>query len=273
MRQKHNEEAVVDRPEFGTGLRARLEHARLLARDRTKGGRERLVAPDSFGRSVLLPTLTVVQGGGVDDPLESDAFDYLVDLGRKVDGRENLDLEHSRAIGLLSRDLARTLGLGEEVAGRAYLAGLFHDLGKIELSEALLRKPGPLDHREWAEMASHAERGAHLVDRIGGLSDVASIVVSHHERWDGDGYPHRIAGSDIPVEARIVAASDAFVTMTSDRPFRGAMSLTSALMEVLRNSGSGFDPEVVSALLGLAFERRLTPNPEAGGVEATLAAG
>jgi putative nucleotidyltransferase with HDIG domain len=243
MRQKNGLTGEA-RLEFGTGLRARLQRAQTLARENTNG--------------IVAPTLQVVETVGLEAvEVTDDAFELLVDLTRTVDGREDLDLRHSRAIALVSRSLAHALGLDAEAAQRTYLAGMFHDLGKIELPESLLRKPGPLDSGEWAEMASHAERGAELVDRIGGMRDVAAIVASHHERWDGVGYPNRIAGESIPIEARIVCASDAFVTMTSERPFRGALPVTAALTELIRNAGSGFDPAVVGALLELAVERRL----------------
>jgi putative nucleotidyltransferase with HDIG domain len=263
MRQE-TDWAGEGRLEFGTGLRARLERAELLARERTKGSVPQLV----------VPALHVVESAEV-EPAEAtrdDAFELLVDLTRTVDGRENLDLRHSRAIATVSRTLALALGLDEEAARRAYLAGMFHDLGKIELSEALLRKPGPLDSSEWLEMATHAERGAELVDRIGGMRDVAAVVASHHERWDGVGYPNKLAGEAIPIEARIVSASDAFVTMTSERPFRGALPVTAALTELIRNAGSGFDPAVVGALLELALERRLGIGEAAGPARPTLVA-
>jgi len=253
MRQKENGRALDGRLEFGTGLRARLVRAGTLSRARTKGSVEHLVVPDPHqlvdGHLVPVPDPA--------DDRRDEAFEELLDLSRTVDGRENLDLRHSRAIAALSRNLARALGLDEDGVRRAYLAGMFHDLGKIELPEKLLRKPGPLDQREWARMAGHAELGANLVDRIGGMSDVAEIVASHHERWDGVGYPNRIAGEAIPVEARIVAASDAFVTMTSERPFRNAMPMATVLRELIRSAGTGYDPTVVGALLELAVERRL----------------
>jgi putative nucleotidyltransferase with HDIG domain len=243
MRQK-NGLTGEGRLEFGTGLRARLVRVQTLARERTNG--------------VVVPALQLVERSEVETAEPGDdAFEILLELTRTVDGRENLDLRHSRAIAVVARSLAQALGLDAESVQRAYLAGMFHDLGKIELPESLLRKPGPLDSGEWAEMASHAERGAEMVDRIGGMRDVAAIVASHHERWDGVGYPQRIAGEAIPIEARIVSASDAFVTMTADRPFRGALPVTAALTELIRNAGSGFDPGVVSALLELTVERRL----------------
>jgi putative nucleotidyltransferase with HDIG domain len=247
--RRDNGRAAEGRLEFGTGLRARLERAQTVAREATKAPLDQLV----------VPTLTVVEEPElhvVDDAVD-DAFEHLLDLTRTVDGRENLDVRHSRAIAAASRNIAHALGLDADAAQRAYLAGMFHDLGKIELPESLLRKPGPLDTGEWEAMASHAERGAELVDRIGGMRDVAAIVASHHERWDGVGYPNRIAGERIPIEARIVSAADAFVTMTSERPFRGALPVTAALTELIRNAGSGFDPSVVGALLELTIERRL----------------
>jgi putative nucleotidyltransferase with HDIG domain len=248
MRQE-NGRAGEGRLEFGTGLRARLVRAQTLARERTT------TSLDHF----FVPTLQLVENPelGSTDRAEDDAFEVLLDLSRKVDGRENLDLHHSRAIAVVSRSLAQALGLDADAVRRAYLAGMFHDLGKIELSESLLRKPGPLDTGEWAEMASHAERGAELVDRIGGMRDVAAIVASHHERWDGVGYPNKVAGEAIPIEGRIVSASDAFVTMTSERPFRDALPVTAALTELIRSAGSGYDPGVVGALLELAVEQRL----------------
>jgi putative nucleotidyltransferase with HDIG domain len=248
MRQE-NEFAREGRLEFGTGLRARLERAQTLARERTNGPIEHLFVPKL--ELVEEPELRVVGGGG------DEAFELLVELSRKVDGRENLDLRHSREIALVARNLAHALGLDADAAARSYLAGMFHDLGKLEVPERILRKPGPLDIGEWAEMASHAERGADMVDRIGGMRDVAAIVASHHERWDGVGYPNRIAGETIPIEARIVSAADAFVTMTSARPFRSALPVTGALTELIRSAGAGFDPNVVGALLELAVERRL----------------
>jgi putative nucleotidyltransferase with HDIG domain len=249
MRQQNGDGAGGGRLEFGTGLRARLAYAQTLERERTKG---------HITHSTV-PVLHVVEDPGFEAvrASEDDAFQVLLDLTHRVDGRENLDVRHSRAIALASRSIAQALGLDHDASERAYLAGMFHDLGKLELPETLLRKPGPLDVWEWEEMASHAERGAEMVDRIGGMRDVAAIVASHHERWDGVGYPNKIAGESIPIEARIVAAADAFVTMTSERPFRGAMPVTTALTELIRGAGSGFDPTVISALLELAVERRL----------------
>ena len=257
MRQDNG--GTEGRLEFGTGLRARLDRAQTLARDRTNG--------------LVVPTLQLVEAVPSDgDATAEDALEILLELTRKVDGRENLDIRHSRAIAVVARSVAEALGLDADAAQRAYLAGMFHDLGKIELPEALLRKPGPLDRFEWAEMASHAERGAELVDRIGGLQDVAAIVASHHERWDGVGYPHKLAGEGIPIEARIVSASDALVTMTTDRPFRGALPVTAALTELIRAAGSGFDPTVVGALLELTIERRLGLGESDDGERPTLVA-
>ena len=247
-----------ERVEFGSGLRGRLERVGALSRDRTKLGLEQIAVPPSL-RLADATLLLAPAGHRTDD----DVFELLFDLTRKVDGREQLDTSHSRAIAALARDVARAVGLDDKGVQRAYLAGMFHDLGKLELPENLLQKPGPLNAREWTQMTSHAKRGADLVDRLGGMRDVADIVVSHHERWDGVGYPNRIAGESIPMEARIVAACDTFVTMTSDRPFRNAMPVAVALKELIRCAGTSLDPTVVGALLELTFEKSAETEPAA----------
>jgi putative nucleotidyltransferase with HDIG domain len=273
--------SVAEKPadgqlEFGTGLRDRLLLASKREAERKRSqklaalnGRERLAVvagpqPKEHGSSappsrIVTPgSLTeffVLEGLGVDE----EELGFFLMLANTVDGRESLSLEHSKAIAALSADLAGALGLDHDAAARTYLAGLVHDLGKIELSEALLRKPGPLSRSEWQEMTSHPSRGAEVVERVSGLADVAQIVASHHERWDGVGYPYGLGGDQIPIEARIVGAADALVSMTTTRPYRNQLSLPAALENLLRQAGSAYDPTVVSGLLSLAFEGKLSP--------------
>ena len=194
-------------------------------------------------------------------PLDAERFEALVSLARMVDGREGPDPEHSVAVASLAAEIALEMGLEAEAVSRAYVAGLLHDLGKVALPEAMLKKPGPLDEREWAEMRRHAALGAEVVEKIGAVRDAAPIIAAHHERWDGNGYPRRLQGEEIPAEARIVAVADALVAMTTERPYRSARSETSALTSIWRQSGKRYDPAVVSALLALARAGRL---PSAG---------
>jgi two-component system cell cycle response regulator len=192
-----------------------------------------------------------------DHRLDAERMELVASLARLVDDREGPDAGHSRAVASLASALALELDLDGKTVSRTYVAGLLHDLGKLALPDALLQKPGPLDAEEWVGMRRHAELGADLVARMAAVRDSAPIVAAHHERWDGAGYPNRLAGRQIPVEARILAVADAFVAMTSDRPYRAARSETSALTTIWRESGQRYDPAVVGALLALARDGRL----------------
>ena len=191
------------------------------------------------------------------------AFDRLVVLVGEVDSREGDDPDHSRTIASLSRDLAVALDLDPEAVGRTYFAGLLHDVGKVSVPEWVLRKPSGLTTDEWATVARHPLKGAALLARVDELRDAASVVANHHERWDGRGYPSGLVGRRIPVEARIVAVADSLVSMTAERPYRPAMSVTGALTDIWRRSGRCYDPAVVSALFAFAREGRLPAPPTA----------
>lgn len=140
---------------------------------------------------------------------------------------------------------------GELVADESLVFGfLLHDVGKIGIPEQILLKPGPLDEVEWTLMRKHPEMGARILESIRFLQGQAmGVVLSHHERWDGNGYPHKLREQEIPVGARIFAVVDAFDAMTQDRPYRKALPAEVAKEEILRHSGSQFDPEVVDVFL------------------------
>jgi putative nucleotidyltransferase with HDIG domain len=147
--------------------------------------------------------------------------------------------------------------VGAEPASLTMLrrGALLHDIGKIGVPDDILRKPAALSESEWATMRRHPEYGARIVAGIPFLEDVSTIVRHHHERWDGKGYPDRLAGEDIPVGARIFAVADSFDAMTSDRPYRRAMSIQTACAEVARCRGTQFDPTVVDAFARIPHER------------------
>jgi HD-GYP domain-containing protein (c-di-GMP phosphodiesterase class II) len=140
-----------------------------------------------------------------------------------------------------------------------------HDIGKVGIPEHVLRKPGPLDESEWALMREHPAIGARIIEPIRFLSGAMEIVMSHHERWDGAGYPNRIAGADIPLTARIFALADSFDAMTSDRPYRSAMTVEAALDEVRRVAGTQFDPWIAAEFLEMASAGELeVPGDQTG---------
>jgi HD-GYP domain-containing protein (c-di-GMP phosphodiesterase class II) len=156
---------------------------------------------------------------------------------------------HGLAVGSLTIGVCHELGLGDARTSMVTRAAMFHDVGKVEIPRELLDRPGALRPREWALMRTHPERGERLVSRVGDLAELAPVVRHHHERWDGDGYPDRLAGRAIPLGARIVFACDAFDAMTSPRPYRPTLSVAEALEEVRAGAGTQFDPVVAAALM------------------------
>jgi two-component system, cell cycle response regulator len=164
--------------------------------------------------------------------------------------------EHSDRVVLLAQRVGERLGLGaRELRDLGYAARL-HDIGKVGVPDAVLHKPGPLVDGEVALIRSHSVWGADLVGRIPGLELVARIVRHHHERYDGEGYPDRLAGRDIPLASRILTAADAYVAMTEDRPYRRARPRFEVDHEFRDCSGKQFDPYVVAAL------REVVASPE-----------
>jgi HD-GYP domain-containing protein (c-di-GMP phosphodiesterase class II) len=131
------------------------------------------------------------------------------------------------------------------------LGGSLHDVGKISVHASVLRKPGPLTDEEFGQIRRHPVAGARLVECFDDFLVAVPSVLHHHERWDGTGYPDGLAATAIPIEARIVAAADAYAAMTADRPYSSALSRDDAVLELRRCSGTQLDPGVVTALLSV----------------------
>jgi HD-GYP domain-containing protein (c-di-GMP phosphodiesterase class II) len=173
--------------------------------------------------------------------------------------REGVPELHCAQVADLAGRIATRLDLPAATVLRCRLAGWLHDVGKIAIPDRVLAKPGPLSEEEWCVMKTHAAFGADLVARTPGIAESAGAVRHHHERWDGDGYPDRLAGTDIPLEARVVAAADTWHAMTQDRVYRQALDFESACAEVLAITGSQLDPDVAEALLAIVRESHLLP--------------
>src|SRR5947207_10821980 len=168
-------------------------------------------------------------------------------LARAVDQRDAYSGSHSQRVAQLAVRLAARLGLSREELELTQLAASLHDVGKLALPEDLLRKAAPLSEPEWASLKQHAQIGFRMLESLG-VDPVAEWVLHHHERWDGMGYPDRLAGTEIPVGARIIFVADAYAAMTSDRPYPGRCSDAEAVAEIIRCAGTQFDPSVVDAL-------------------------
>jgi HD-GYP domain-containing protein (c-di-GMP phosphodiesterase class II) len=157
---------------------------------------------------------------------------------------------HSQGVVAMSVKVAEELGLDRWQRRRTEYAARLHDVGKIAIPKEIINKPGPLDADEWKLMRQHTVEGERMLGRVGGaLNEVGAIVRGSHERWDGGGYPDGLAGEAIPIEARIVSCCDAFDAMTTDRSYRAALALDTALAELREGAGSQFDPKVAEALV------------------------
>ena len=159
--------------------------------------------------------------------------------------------EKENRVGQYARRVGEILGLEEETLEMLELAGSLHDVGKEMISEQIIEKPGPLTDSEWDEMRRHPELGEEYVREVGHPPDVGDWVRHHHERLDGTGYPDHLEGEEIPMGARIIAVLDAYVGMTSPRPYRPPIPAQVALDELEHASGKHFDPQVVDIFVRL----------------------
>ena len=153
---------------------------------------------------------------------------------------------HSPNIKQLAVKMARKLNLSPKTF---LLLAENHDIGKIQIPHDILHKEGPLTPNEWVIMKLHPEIGYRIAKSIPKLNSIANYILFHHERWDGEGYPHKLKGTEIPLEARAVAILDAYDAMTTDRPYKRAMSREEAIKELKKNAGTQFDPKLVEIFI------------------------
>jgi response regulator RpfG family c-di-GMP phosphodiesterase len=180
--------------------------------------------------------------------------DTLEALGAAIDLRDSPTAGHSRRVFLYSMELAKSIGGLEQEIRSIAMGAWLHDIGKLATPDRVLLKPGPLTDSEWEIMRRHARIGYDLVKSISFLAGAAEIVLTHHERFDGSGYPQKMKGDEIPFGARIFAVADTLDAMTSDRPYRAALPLQAAQEVIERGSGTLFDPLVAAAFLRVPGE-------------------
>lgn len=184
------------------------------------------------------------------------SFRVLDTMVTAVDNKDRYTRRHSEDVTEFSLWIAEELGLSEETMRIIQIGGLLHDVGKIGVPEAVLHKPGRLTEEEFEVMKGHPQLGALIVAGIPGMEVVTDIVRSHHERWDGNGYPDSLKGEDIPLLGRLVAVADAFSAMTTSRPYRRGMDWETACEEIRKNIGTQFDPQIAQAFLNAARKRQ-----------------
>lgn len=188
--------------------------------------------------------------GGPRDVASERFLAVMLDLAEAIDLRFSGSARHSETVGRYAEAMARELGLSKQRTSRVRLAGLLHDIGKVGVPDAILHKPGRLTAEELEVIRRHPELGAQMLDHPS-LADVREWVGAHHEQPDGQGYPRGLEGDEIPLEARIVAAADAYEAMTSDRSYRDSIDHAAARAELERCAGTQFDPRVVQAFCEL----------------------
>jgi HD-GYP domain-containing protein (c-di-GMP phosphodiesterase class II) len=236
------------------GAAAACGTPRLVSAALSLGGA--VAAPASAGRG------TSGRPGGSSDVadlyLGSSHGTIVRSLAAAVDVRDRYTHSHSRLVSELSAATAQIMGLHLQEIGRVRVGALLHDVGKIGVPDAILSKRGHLTSEEWESVRMHPVLGKTIIEQAPELRAVIPLVLHHQERFDGSGYPGRLCGREIPLGARIIAVADAYHAMRSDRPYRAARSHAETVPELLRCSGTQFDPDVVSALLrALDSDRRL----------------
>ena len=169
----------------------------------------------------------------------------LYAMSSAIDARDKYTQGHSQRVARLGFELAKILGLSEEASHEIYLSGILHDVGKIGIPDSVLLKDGPLTNEEYLVIQRHPEIGYRIVEQLGQLHFALPGILYHHERWDGKGYPHGLAGHSIPLMGRVLAVADAFDAMTSSRPYRHAMPLQKAISIITAGAGTQWDSEIV----------------------------
>lgn len=185
------------------------------------------------------------------DSLEQTFLSTVEALANALEANDEYTSSHARWITDMALHVGRELGLDARELKRLELGALFHDIGKIGVPEAILAKPGPLSAEEWEVVRLHPELGARILAPIERLEEVCEIVRRCHEHWDGTGYPHGVAGEEIPIESRVVLVCDAYHAMTTDRPYRKRLPVAEACRRLREAAGTQFDPEVVEVFLTL----------------------
>ena len=192
------------------------------------------------------------------DVTAAQAAERVLTLAAALNTHDRRTRGHSERVRALTDLIASDMGLSKHDTERLRWAALLHDIGKLTVPAKILNKPGKPDAREWSLLQRHPEEGAKLIGPLAGwLGEWASTVESHHERYDGAGYPRGLAGTDIPLAGRIVAVTDSFETMTAVRSYKRAMSFSDARAELQRCAGTHFDPAVVRLMYGVSLPRLL----------------
>ena len=205
---------------------------------------------------VLLPQIGIaIENARLYDSLQESYRETIKALVNTLDARDVETREHSSRVVEYTLAIAREMGIAGKKLDAIKYGAMLHDLGKIGVKDAILHKPGSLTPEEWEEMRKHSKIGYEMLKDVKLLKDSLPIILHHHERYDGDGYPSGLSKEDIPIGARIFAITDTLDAMTSSRPYRDALPYEVAYEEIAKNSGVQFDPKVVEVFTSIPLER------------------
>jgi HD-GYP domain-containing protein (c-di-GMP phosphodiesterase class II) len=186
--------------------------------------------------------------------LKEASLEAIFMLSVACEAKDEVTGSHVRRVQLYSEAIALKLGLSRETAEEIGYSSMMHDVGKLHVPDAILKKPGPLSSEEWLSMAKHPENGVTILREQPFYAVARDISASHHEKWDGSGYPRGVAGDEIPLPARITTVSDVFDALTTERSYKKAWTEERAIEELVEQRGKAFDPDVVDAFVALCEE-------------------
>jgi cyclic di-GMP phosphodiesterase len=188
--------------------------------------------------------------------LEEAVREGIVMLAMASEAKDDDTGEHIRRIQELTREMCMELGISSEECEKISFSSIMHDVGKIHIPDRILRKPGPLTDKEWDVMRTHCIAGEKILGNKPFYNTAREIARSHHERWDGNGYPDGLKGESIPLAARVVTVADVFDALTHERPYKPAWTVEAALEEMKTMSGKVFDPKILNKFIGLYAKKR-----------------
>ena len=175
--------------------------------------------------------------------------DIIECLTAALDAKDVYTSGHSTRVGNMAYDLGKNLGICNHDLQLIHIAGHLHDIGKIGVPDNILNKRGSLDYSEWNLMKRHCEIGYTILKKADSLKEISHIVLHHHERWDGNGYPKGISKNEIPIGSRIIAICDSIDAMRSNRPYKKLISNTECYNEILKNKGIMYDPKITDCII------------------------
>ncbi|WP_338325284.1 HD-GYP domain-containing protein [Pseudodesulfovibrio senegalensis] len=190
--------------------------------------------------------------GTMPDAVQMTVHQLAESLGNAIDAKDHCTRSHSEEVAVITQAIGLQMGLSPRSADILHIAGHLHDIGKIGIPDSILKKRGPLTDEEFAVIKQHPAMGAAIIEPVtclSGKNGIMKMVLHHHERFDGRGYPDGLAGEDIPLGARVIAVADSLSAMLQDRPYRRARDYENAVAEIERCAGTQFDPRIVSAFM------------------------